>query len=289
MDRVAHRNRSAPQPENGGGELLVGTEDDASVARRRVFLVLESERQSVASGLRGQLRPGRRYEDLCLVRMVTRLQRDTLSHAGQPPARPRPSRRGARALEHGIAAWARPWGPSCLVELESDLKKFDEKLRHARRWLPPGFQTAAEGRAAERFANIMATMEGSLKLADLTLPSWASRGALTSGDDSSQRASKAPRGRAAPRRPAHGHPKRRPAAPRNSRPDGPERAVPEGPIDVNQVTYEQLRAMELTITQSRRVLAYRNRVKRFESLDELDAIPGFPKTVRERLKHRLSV
>jgi DNA uptake protein ComE-like DNA-binding protein len=288
VDRVAHRNRSESQPEGGGGPPD-GADDDATVARTRVFLVLESERESLAAGLQRQFHPLRRYEDLCLVKMVTRLERDSLRHAGRAAGGAgRASRRGVPALEHGVADWARPWGPSCMVQLESDLNGFDDKLRNTRRWLPAGSQSAAEARAAERFAKILAGMEASLKLADFTLPSWAARGSLTPRDGSPGRAPKASRSRQGARRQAHAH-GRKSATTGTARRDQPQRAAPEGPINVNQVTYEQLRAMKLTITQSRRLLAYRNRVNQFDSLDQLDALPGFPTTVLDRLKDRLSV
>jgi DNA uptake protein ComE-like DNA-binding protein len=137
----------------------------------------------------------------------------------------------------------------------------------------------------------MAKMGGKLKTADFTLPSWASRSSLTSRHSAPrQKASKPAAPRTASRRSAHVRPAPRRATPRPVAPgrDGSGGAAPEGRININEVTYEQLRAMELTITQSRRVLAYRKRMKRFGSLDELDAIPGFPRIVLERLKHQLS-
>jgi DNA uptake protein ComE-like DNA-binding protein len=51
----------------------------------------------------------------------------------------------------------------------------------------------------------------------------------------------------------------------------------------------ELQSLKLSITQSRRVLAYRKRIGRYESIDQLDDIPGFPEEVRERLKRRVSV
>jgi DNA uptake protein ComE-like DNA-binding protein len=59
-------------------------------------------------------------------------------------------------------------------------------------------------------------------------------------------------------------------------------------IDINDATYDQLRSLKLSTTQSRRLLAYRRRVEGFKSLNELDAIPGFPSAVLDQLKQRLS-
>ena len=61
------------------------------------------------------------------------------------------------------------------------------------------------------------------------------------------------------------------------------------PLDLNQATYEQLRERSLSVTQTGRVLAYRDRVGGFSSLDELDSIPGFPHSFLAELKRNLTV
>ena len=53
-----------------------------------MFLALERKRESLVVGTRRQLRPGKRYEDLCLVKMVTHLQRDSLNRARRDDAQP---------------------------------------------------------------------------------------------------------------------------------------------------------------------------------------------------------
>ena len=58
---------------------------------------------------------------------------------------------------------------------------------------------------------------------------------------------------------------------------------------MNEATYEQLRERNLSVTQTGRVLAYRDRVGGFSSLDELDSIPGFPHSLLEELKRGLTV
>jgi DNA uptake protein ComE-like DNA-binding protein len=291
VNRVAYRREPQQQGTDAGGPG--GVEDAALVARRRAFLVLERERESLTAGMQPQSRPRRRYEDLCVLKMVTLVQCDYLSQPTQVGSgADQSSRRDPRPLEYGgVADWARPWGPSCLVQLQSELNEFDAKLRSARRWLPAGAQTKAEVRAGKRFQEIMAKLAGGLKAADFTLPSWASRSSLTSRHSPLRQKAPKPARRSASRRPAHARAAPRRAAARPVAPgrDGPGGAASQDRIDVNEATYEQLRAMTLTITQSRRLLAYRKRVKRFESLDELDTLPGFPRTVRERLKHRLTV
>ena len=82
-------------------------------------------------------------------------------------------------------------------------------------------------------------------------------------------------GRAAPRS----------AAPARKRPR-PKRG---GPLNLNQASLAELRSLNLTTTQSHRLLAYRKRIGGYESVEQLDDVPGFPKVVKERLKHQLTV
>jgi DNA uptake protein ComE-like DNA-binding protein len=62
-----------------------------------------------------------------------------------------------------------------------------------------------------------------------------------------------------------------------------------GELDVNDVSFEQLREVGLSITQSARVIAYRDTRGGFDSLDELDEIPGLPKETRGTLKDLLTL
>ena len=52
-------------------------------------------------------------------------------------------------------------------------------------------------------------------------------------------------------------------------------------IELNSVTFEQLRAQGLSVTQATRLLAHRERVGRFQSVDELDEVPGLPQELRK--------
>ena len=60
-------------------------------------------------------------------------------------------------------------------------------------------------------------------------------------------------------------------------------------LDINEATFGELCALKLSSTQSRRVIAYRTRIHGFESIDQLDEVPGFPKKVRDQLRHQLTV
>jgi DNA uptake protein ComE-like DNA-binding protein len=64
---------------------------------------------------------------------------------------------------------------------------------------------------------------------------------------------------------------------------------PGAAIDLNAVTFEQLRGQNLTVTQATRLLAHRERLGRFQSVDDLDQVAGFPPEVLDDLKRRSSV
>ena len=60
-------------------------------------------------------------------------------------------------------------------------------------------------------------------------------------------------------------------------------------INLNSVTFEQLRANDLSVTQATRLLAHRERMGGFKSVDDLDAVDGFPAEVLAGLKGRATV
>jgi len=62
-----------------------------------------------------------------------------------------------------------------------------------------------------------------------------------------------------------------------------------GPVDINSASYEDLRGLGLSVTQTGRVLAFREREGSFKSLDELDSITGFPRGFLDDLKTHLSI
>ena len=69
-------------------------------------------------------------------------------------------------------------------------------------------------------------------------------------------------------------------------------AVLEGtgaPVAINTATYEDLRGLGLSVTQTGRLLAARQRTGSFQTLDELDGIPGFPSTFLDQLKEKLTL
>ncbi len=60
-------------------------------------------------------------------------------------------------------------------------------------------------------------------------------------------------------------------------------------MSLNDATYDDLRGLGLSVTQAGRLLAHREQSGGFESLDELDEIPGFAQADLDDLKRRLRV
>jgi DNA uptake protein ComE-like DNA-binding protein len=67
------------------------------------------------------------------------------------------------------------------------------------------------------------------------------------------------------------------------------RSVQFLPLNLNDATFEQLREVGLSVTQTGRVLAHRERSGQFGSIDELEGIPGFPSEFLDQIKSRLTV
>jgi DNA uptake protein ComE-like DNA-binding protein len=59
-----------------------------------------------------------------------------------------------------------------------------------------------------------------------------------------------------------------------------------GPLDVNKASFEQFRELGMSVTEATRVIAYRERLDGFKSVDDLDSVPGLSKKliqIRDRL------
>ncbi|HEY3552933.1 MAG TPA: helix-hairpin-helix domain-containing protein, partial [Solirubrobacterales bacterium] len=57
-------------------------------------------------------------------------------------------------------------------------------------------------------------------------------------------------------------------------------------INLNTVTFEQLREQNLSVTQATRLLAHRERLGGFQSVDDVDQVAGFPQEMLDDLKSR---
>ncbi|MGH2950691.1 MAG: ComEA family DNA-binding protein, partial [Solirubrobacterales bacterium] len=66
-------------------------------------------------------------------------------------------------------------------------------------------------------------------------------------------------------------------------------AEPAGDLNINSASYEELRGLGLSVTQTGRVLAHRERAGGFSDLDELDQIPGFPRAFLAEIKRQLTL
>ena len=60
-------------------------------------------------------------------------------------------------------------------------------------------------------------------------------------------------------------------------------------INLNSVTFEQLRAQNLSVTQATRLLAHRERLGGFDAVDDLNQVAGLPDDVLADLKSRATV
>jgi DNA uptake protein ComE-like DNA-binding protein len=60
-----------------------------------------------------------------------------------------------------------------------------------------------------------------------------------------------------------------------------------GELDLNAASFEELRGLGLSVTQSARLIAYRDVRGGYNSLNELDDIPGLSKETRTELRTRL--
>jgi competence protein ComEA len=60
-------------------------------------------------------------------------------------------------------------------------------------------------------------------------------------------------------------------------------------LNLNQASFAELRSLRLSTTQSQRVLAYRKRLGGYESIEQLDDVPGFSEGDRERLKRQVTL
>jgi DNA uptake protein ComE-like DNA-binding protein len=69
----------------------------------------------------------------------------------------------------------------------------------------------------------------------------------------------------------------------------PPAPVAAEPINLNSVTFEGLRAQNLTVTQATRLLAHRERLGGFNSVEDLDEVAGFPPELLTDLKSRATV
>ncbi len=62
-----------------------------------------------------------------------------------------------------------------------------------------------------------------------------------------------------------------------------------GDVDLNSAGVSELRALDLSMTQARRLIEHRKRIGRFTSVDQIDEVPGFTPEQRAGVKRRSTV
>ncbi|MGH2990577.1 MAG: ComEA family DNA-binding protein, partial [Solirubrobacterales bacterium] len=63
---------------------------------------------------------------------------------------------------------------------------------------------------------------------------------------------------------------------------------PTEKLSLASASFEELRAVGMSVTQAQRVIEYREANRGFDSVDELDSVPGFEYTVLVEVKRRLA-
>ncbi len=67
-----------------------------------------------------------------------------------------------------------------------------------------------------------------------------------------------------------------------------QEAPTEKKLSLSTASFEELRAVGLSVTQTQRVIEYREANDGFNSLDELDSVPGFERSLLVELKSRVA-
>ncbi len=69
-------------------------------------------------------------------------------------------------------------------------------------------------------------------------------------------------------------------------PDG-DYPAQEGLVSLSEADFDELHGLGMSITQAKRVIRYREERGGFQTLDELDRVPGFPRNFLDSVKGRL--
>jgi DNA uptake protein ComE-like DNA-binding protein len=68
----------------------------------------------------------------------------------------------------------------------------------------------------------------------------------------------------------------------------PAPASADGLVSLNAGSFEDYRALGMSVTQAKRVVAYRDELGGYSSVQELDQVPGFPRAFLTDLKQKLT-
>jgi hypothetical protein len=148
-----------PRDEDPGATPAPGRVDYSDATRKRLFLLLDRERRSLRAQLRPSWRLRGRYEDLSLVMMLARLERDWLSQPSPHPSGGDHPKGHGDEPAHWLADWAKAWGAAPRMKLDADIARVDGALKGLGRWLPGRMVAKAEGSARKRLAAITTEVE----------------------------------------------------------------------------------------------------------------------------------
>src|SRR3954447_5903298 len=73
--------------------------------------------------------------------------------------------------------------------------------------------------------------------------------------------------------------------------DGPDENVlaAGASVSLSSATFDDLRELGLSVTQAKRILDFRDRLGGFDSVEDLDYVPGFPRSLLGELKSRVTL
>jgi len=72
-------------------------------------------------------------------------------------------------------------------------------------------------------------------------------------------------------------------------PPEPVAAGADGGVSLNSGSFDEYRALGMSVTQATRVIAYRGRLDGYSSLDELERVPGFSREFLAEMKQQLTL
>lgn len=78
-------------------------------------------------------------------------------------------------------------------------------------------------------------------------------------------------------------------APAAAAPEPPPPLAAASTVSLNAATFEQLRELGMSVIQANRVIAYRERLGGYKTVDDIDAVPGFHRVFLNEVKAKLKV
>jgi DNA uptake protein ComE-like DNA-binding protein len=175
-------------------------------------------------------------------------------------------------------------------ELIRERATIEGKLAATRRQLDEPHEGAvvAEPRASEVEIEPAAAPEHEDQ--ELAPPAWVMAEATEATEPTVEEAEAAvepePEPEAEPE-PEPSDPERTPHRTREPAAEEEQQPAPEGMLSLSSASFEDLREIGMSVTQAKRVIRRREEQGAFTNLEELDQVPGFPKSFLADVKDRL--